>query len=68
MTNFKISEILMQAGDQKPEYQLEWPYRCKVTNLNCIKAGHTGITISHFFEPYTTLQGAKTRHATTNPP
>jgi len=25
MTNFKICEILMRAGDQKPEYQLEWP-------------------------------------------
>ena len=25
MTNFKNCEILMRAGDQKPEYQLEWP-------------------------------------------
>jgi len=41
MTNFKICEILMRAGDQKPEYQLEWPYN-KQTSATDISESPVG--------------------------
>jgi len=62
MTNFKICEILMQAGDQKPEYQSEWPYifpglETKTININqqFHSALKCGVVESHFILLYTVL-------------